>query len=103
MTRNETIQTMPYSAREGWRPGAVHLRLGVALGLGVLLAALFLLSASGPQARAGLAAGVAEDAVSQSAAWSARHAATAAPIWHPPMDVGCSIGPSRSCTGCGKA
>jgi hypothetical protein len=56
---------------EGLRRRSVRLSVGVALGLGVLLAALLLLGASGSQARAGLAPAAVEGAASQSAA--ARH------------------------------
>jgi hypothetical protein len=52
----------------GLRRRSVRLSVGVALGLGVLLAALFLLSASGSQSRAGLAPTAVDDAASQSAA-----------------------------------
>lgn len=45
----------------------VRLSVGIALGLGVLLAALFLLSASSPQARAGLSSAAIEDVASQAA------------------------------------
>ena len=52
----------------GLRRRSVRLSVGIVLGLGVLLAALCLLSSSGPQARAGLAPAAAEDVASQTAA-----------------------------------